>query len=139
MIGVVKGLTREEVFTVESSFSDSIEITGAFGEGLIVSVLTVVELLDIKGIKVHFSGMPKDGLSAGLPIWASIYSLMNGVDFGDVAMTGRIDERGDVLRVGGIEGKLSHGGVVYLPEGNRDDVASGTAYFVDNVKDLEAT
>jgi len=140
MIGVVKGLTRDELFTVTATLSDNVEITGAFGDKLVVSVLTAMECVGVKGVGIHFSGEPKDGLSAGLAIWAAIYSMARGFDFGDVAMTGVIDSEGNVLKVGGIAGKLSKADCpVYVPVGNENDVANcgGTATFIENVKDLE--
>ena len=82
-------------------------------------------------IHVHFpeGAVPKDGPSAGSAITLGLVSAMTGIPVrADVAMTGEITLRGDVLPIGGLKEKLLaalRGGIkeVLIPE--------------ENVKDLE--
>jgi ATP-dependent Lon protease len=59
-------------------------------------------------VHVHLpqGGIPKDGPSAGTAILVSLASMLTGIKVRhDVAMTGEITLRGNVLRVGGIKDK----------------------------------
>ena len=79
---------------------------------------------------------PKDGPSAGIAITTSIVSAMSGIPVrSDVAMTGEITLRGEVLAIGGLKEKLlaaHRGGIktVLIPEENVKDLAE----IPDNVK-----
>jgi ATP-dependent Lon protease len=87
---------------------------------------------------VHFpeGATPKDGPSAGIAITTSIVSAMSGIPVrADVAMTGEITLRGEVLAIGGLKEKLlaaHRGGIktVLIPEENVKDLAE----IPDNVK-----
>lgn len=60
-------------------------------------------------VHVHLpnGGVPKDGPSAGITVYTSLASMFTRLKVrSDVAMTGEITLRGNVLRVGGIKEKL---------------------------------
>ena len=79
---------------------------------------------------------PKDGPSAGIGIVTSMVSVLTGIPVrSDVAMTGEITLRGEVLQIGGLKEKLLaalRSGVktVLIPEENEKDLAD----VPDNVK-----
>jgi len=79
---------------------------------------------------------PKDGPSAGIGICTSIVSALTGIPVrADVAMTGEITLRGEVLPIGGLREKLlaaQRGGIktVLIPEENTKDLAE----IPDNIK-----
>jgi ATP-dependent Lon protease len=67
------------------------------------------EFLRSIDLHIHFpkGGTPKDGPSAGITIYSAVASLLLGAPVKrDVAMTGEITLRGNVLPVGGIKEKL---------------------------------
>ncbi len=80
--------------------------------------------------------IPKDGPSAGVGMCTAIVSALTGIPVrADVAMTGEITLRGEVLPIGGLKEKLiaaQRGGIkiVLIPEENVKDLAE----ISDNVK-----
>ena len=87
-------------------------------------------------IHVPEGATPKDGPSAGIGMCTALVSVLTGVPVrADVAMTGEITLRGQVLRVGGLKEKLlaaHRGGIrrVVIPEDNARDLKE----VPDNVK-----
>lgn len=83
---------------------------------------------------------PKDGPSAGIALCTAMVSVLTGIPArSDVAMTGEITLRGQVLAIGGLKEKLlaaHRGGIstVLIPDENKRDLKE----IPDNIKaDLE--
>jgi ATP-dependent Lon protease len=80
---------------------------------------------------------PKDGPSAGIAIATALVSVLTGIPVrADVAMTGEITLRGEVLPIGGLKEKLLaavRGGIrlALIPEENVKDLAE----IPDSIKD----
>ena len=96
-------------------------------------------LFDKKDIHVHVpeGATPKDGPSAGIAMATAIVSLMTGIKVRkEVAMTGEVTLRGQVLPIGGLKEKLlaaRRGGIerVIIPHENAKDLSE----VPDNIKD----
>lgn len=105
-------------------------------------------------IHVHIpeGAIPKDGPSAGVGMVTALYSLLSGKEARkDIAMTGEITLRGDVLPVGGIKEKmlaairagitelivpyLNEKDVLEVPEKSRKDVVFHYVHTIDEVLD----
>ncbi|MBA5687665.1 endopeptidase La [Rugamonas apoptosis] len=96
------------------------------------------ELFEKSDIHIHVpeGATPKDGPSAGAAMTVAMVSVFTGIPVrADVAMTGEITLRGEVLPIGGLKEKLlaaQRGGIktVLIPEQNVKDLAD----IPDNVK-----
>jgi ATP-dependent Lon protease len=97
-----------------------------------------VDVLGKTDIHIHVpeGATPKDGPSAGIAMTTALVSVLTGIPVrADVAMTGEITLRGEVLPIGGLKEKLlaAHRGdikTVLIPEQNVKDLAD----IPDNVK-----
>jgi ATP-dependent Lon protease len=89
-------------------------------------------------IHIHLpeGATPKDGPSAGIGMTTAMVSILTGIPVrADVAMTGEITLRGEVLQIGGLKEKLlaaHRGGIktVLIPDENVKDLVD----IPDNVK-----
>lgn len=151
-IGQVTGLAWTEVggdlLTIETASvvgKGKLTYTGSLGDVMqesIQAAMTVVrsrsEKLRInadfhekRDIHVHVpeGATPKDGPSAGIAMCTALVSSLTGNPVrGDVAMTGEITLRGEVLPIGGLKEKLlaaHRGGIkrVLIPYENERDLA----------------
>jgi len=158
-VGQVTGLAWTEVggelLTIESAVmtgKGKTITTGKLGEVMqesIQAALSVVRsrsrLLGINedfyqknDIHIHLpeGATPKDGPSAGIGIVTAMVSVLTGIPVrAEVAMTGEITLRGEVLQIGGLKEKLlaaHRGGIktVLIPQDNVKDLVE----IPDNIK-----
>ena len=93
---------------------------------------------EVKDIHIHIpeGATPKDGPSAGIALCTAIVSVLTGIPArSDVAMTGEITLRGQVLPIGGLKEKLlaaHRGGIrkVLIPDENQRELKE----IPDNIK-----
>jgi ATP-dependent Lon protease len=159
-IGQVNGLAWTEVggelLTIETAVlpgKGKTSVTGQLGDVMkesIQAAMTVVrsraavlgiedEIFEKKDIHVHVpeGAIPKDGPSAGVGMCTALVSALTEIAVRkDVAMTGEITLRGEVLPIGGLKEKLlaaHRAGIktVLIPEENRKDLID----IPDNVKE----
>ncbi|TIC83730.1 endopeptidase La [Crenobacter intestini] len=150
-LGQVTGLAWTEVggelLTIEAVAlpgKGNIIRTGQLGEVMqesITAALSVVrsraaslgirpDFYEKRDMHIHVpeGATPKDGPSAGIAMTTAIVSVLTGIPVrADVAMTGEITLRGEVLPIGGLKEKLlaaQRGGIkrVLIPHGNVKDL-----------------
>ena len=150
-IGQVTGLAWTEVggdlLTIEAVAlpgKGNIIRTGQLGEVMQESITAAMSVVRSRaaqlGIKPDFyekhdmhihvpeGATPKDGPSAGIAMTTALVSVLTGNPVrADVAMTGEITLRGEVLPIGGLKEKLlaaQRGGIkrVLIPKGNVKDL-----------------
>ncbi|MDE2599475.1 MAG: endopeptidase La [Rhodocyclaceae bacterium] len=150
-VGQVTGLAWTEVggelLTIESAVmpgKGNVQRTGSIGDVMKESVeaaRSVVrsrakrlgikdEAFEKQDIHIHFpeGATPKDGPSAGIAITTAMVSSLTGIPVrADVAMTGEITLRGEVLPIGGLKEKLLaavRGGIrlALIPQENVKDL-----------------
>ena len=159
MIGQVNGLAWTsvggELLRIECALMSGkgkVEQTGSLGDVMLESIkaaITVVrtravslgidtEFHQNKDIHIHVpeGATPKDGPSAGISMALAVASSLSNIPVrSDVAMTGEITLRGEVLEIGGLKEKLLaalRGGIkeVIIPKDNEKDLVE----IPDNVK-----
>ena len=158
-IGQVTGLAWTEVggelLTIEAvqlPGKGKVVTTGKLGEVMQESIQAALSVVRRRarslGIDPDFNqksdlhihmpegAIPKDGPSAGIAISTALVSVLTGIPVRcDVAMTGEITLRGEVLAIGGLKEKLLaavRGGIrtALIPEENVKDLAE----IPDNIK-----
>ncbi len=158
-IGQVTGLAWTsvggELLTIEAVATTGkgrFTMTGKLGDVMqesIKAAVTVVrsrskmlgispEFHETQDLHIHIpeGATPKDGPSAGIGMCTAIVSVLTGIPVrADVAMTGEITLRGQVLPIGGLKEKLlaaHRGGIktVLIPEENARDLKE----IPDNIK-----
>ena len=158
-IGQVTGLAWTEVggelLTIEAAVvpgKGKLLHTGQLGEVMQESIQAAMSVVRsraaVLGLDLDFyqkndvhlhmpeGATPKDGPSAGIGMCTALVSALTRIPVrSDVAMTGEITLRGEVLPIGGLKEKLlaaQRGGValVMIPEENRKDLVE----IPDNIK-----
>ncbi|HEY8086141.1 MAG TPA: endopeptidase La, partial [Methylophilaceae bacterium] len=158
-VGQVTGLAWTEVGgelltieTVAMPGKGKTITTGKLGEVMQESIQAAMSVVRSRakrlGIKQNFyekndihihmpeGATPKDGPSAGIAICTALVSVLTNIPVrADVAMTGEITLRGEVLPIGGLKEKLlaaHRGGIktVMIPEQNMKDLVD----IPDNIK-----
>jgi len=117
---------------------ESIEAASSFVRSVAPSIGVKPPSFEKIDIHVHVpeGATPKDGPSAGVGMVTSIVSVLTGIPVRkDIAMTGEVTLRGNVLAIGGLKEKLLaalRGGIktVLIPEENAKDLTE----IPDNVK-----
>jgi ATP-dependent Lon protease len=158
-VGQVTGLAWTEVggelLTIEAvrlPGKGKMTTTGKLGEVMQESIQAALSVVRSRATKLGINedfyeksdmhihmpegATPKDGPSAGIAICTAMVSVLTGIPVrADVAMTGEITLRGEVLPIGGLKEKLlaaHRGGIkmIMIPEENTKDLVE----IPDNIK-----
>jgi len=161
-VGVVTGLAWTsvggEILLIEAAITKgkgSMSLTGQMGDVMresamaaLTYVMSKAEALGIdpnfyENVNVHVhvpkGAIPKDGPSAGVAIATALVSMLTGKAISrNVAMTGEITLRGNVIQIGGLKEKalaaLRAGiQVVVIPKENERELADFPTYLKDKV------
>lgn len=164
--GLIYGLAYTSVggavLPIESCFyegSGKVNYTGSLGKVMEESINVSVSFLKShhnelklndyyfknKDIHIHAleGAIPKDGPSAGVTITTSLISLIRNVALPhDIAMTGEISLRGEVLPIGGLKEKLIGAynekiKTVFIPKKNHPDLKEVPDFLKENLKIIE--
>jgi len=162
-VGVVTGLAWTEfggeILKIESAMmpgKGKMQITGKLGDVMQESVKAaksyvrskslefgiIPPVFEKKDFHIHVpeGATPKDGPSAGIAMVTSIISAITGITVDrNIAMTGEVTLRGEVLPIGGLKEKLlaaHRAGIkkVIIPEDNRKDLIELPKVILDNVE-----
>jgi ATP-dependent Lon protease len=117
---------------------ESVQAAASYIRSKSLSFGVIPPIFEKNDIHIHVpeGATPKDGPSAGVAMCTSIVSMLTGIPVRrDVAMTGEITLRGNVLPIGGLKEKLlaaHRGGIktVLIPKDNEKDLVE----IPDNVK-----
>ncbi|MFN4060842.1 MAG: endopeptidase La [Paracoccus hibiscisoli] len=117
---------------------ESIDAASSFVRSVAPEIGVRPPEFDKRDIHVHVpeGATPKDGPSAGIAMVTSVVSVMTNIPVRkDIAMTGEVTLRGNVLAIGGLKEKLLaalRGGIktVLIPQDNEKDLVE----IPDNVK-----
>jgi len=146
--GIVTGLAWTQaggdilfIETTAMHGNGRIHVTGQLGDVMKESAEIAVSLLkalfyhqnlklDDKDIHIHVpsGAVPKDGPSAGITLFTALTSLVTGVPAdNDLAMTGEVSLRGQVMPIGGLPEKLmaaDRAGIhkILIPKENEEDL-----------------
>ena len=161
-IGVTTGLAWTEfggeILKIESVMmpgKGKMQITGKLGDVMQESVKAaksyvrskslefgiIPPIFEKKDFHIHVpeGATPKDGPSAGIAMVTSIVSCITGIPVDkNIAMTGEVTLRGDVLPIGGLKEKLlaAHRAgirVILIPEDNKKDLVEIPKKILDNI------
>jgi len=124
--------------TLGDVMKESIDAASSYVRSIAPEIGVKPPRLDHWDIHVHVpeGATPKDGPSAGIAMVTSIVSVLSKIPVKkDIAMTGEVTLRGNVLPIGGLKEKLLaalRGGIktVLIPRENEKDLAE----IPDNVK-----
>jgi len=124
--------------TLGDVMKESIDAASSFVRSIAPEIGVKPPVFDKTDIHVHVpeGATPKDGPSAGVAMVTSIVSVLTQIPVRkDIAMTGEVTLRGNVLAIGGLKEKLLaalRGGIttVLIPQENEKDLRD----IPDNVK-----
>lgn len=162
-VGVVNGLSWStlggdilQLEAVANTGKGKHQLTGKLGDVMKESITTAITVVRTLSDSLHLSddffetsdlhvhvpegAVPKDGPSAGIGMVTAVVSALTGNAVrSDVAMTGEITLRGDVLPIGGLKEKLLaalRGGIktVMIPKDNEKDLWDVPSVVTEKMK-----